>query len=184
MKRSYKIIGLSVLVGFLLSSTSLFAVESSTSSTTKAKQVKNRTANVYKVQRDFTLEQQVSVRTKKIESQLQTRTKKKLDDISTRLLNQLISNPRNIDIYSLARKQIHKEFPKISNKQTEVLIVYTIGGLTEKMIKKLKGMNEMSEMTTLRLQMTMDRRSKFISTLSNLMKKISTTQDTLVQNIK
>ena len=63
-------------------------------------------------------------------------------------------------------------------------MVYTMGGLTEDMKGKLKGMNEMSEMTTLRLQMTMDRRSKFISTLSNIMKKISTTQDTLVQNIK
>jgi hypothetical protein len=36
-------------------------------------------------------------------------------------------------------------------------------------------MNELSEMTSLRLQMMMDRRSKFISTLSNIMKKISTT---------
>jgi len=49
---------------------------------------------------------------------------------------------------------------------------------------KLDGMNEMSEMTSLRLQMTMDRRSKFISTLSQMMKKDSTTQDILVQNIK
>jgi hypothetical protein len=48
----------------------------------------------------------------------------------------------------------------------------------------LDGLNEFSEMTTLRLQMTMDRRSKFISTLSQMMKKTSTTQDTLVQNIK
>ena len=49
---------------------------------------------------------------------------------------------------------------------------------------KLDGMNEMSEMTSLRLQMMMDRRSKFIETLSNVMKKISTTLDTLVQNLK
>jgi hypothetical protein len=49
---------------------------------------------------------------------------------------------------------------------------------------KLDSMNEMSEMSSLRLQMMMDRRSKFISTLSNIMKKISTTQDTLVQNLK
>lgn len=49
---------------------------------------------------------------------------------------------------------------------------------------KLDGMNEISEMASLRLQMMMDRRSKFISTLSNIMKKISTTQDTLVQNLK
>lgn len=48
----------------------------------------------------------------------------------------------------------------------------------------LDGLNEMSEMTSLRLQMTMDRRSKFIETLSNIMKKIGATQETLVQNIK
>lgn len=49
---------------------------------------------------------------------------------------------------------------------------------------RLDGLNELSEMTSLRLQMTMDRRSKFISTLSQMMKKMSTTQDILVQNIK
>lgn len=57
-------------------------------------------------------------------------------------------------------------------------------GLLDELKGKLDGMNEMSEMTSLRLQMTMDRRSKLISTLSNIMKKISTTQDTLTQNIK
>jgi len=49
---------------------------------------------------------------------------------------------------------------------------------------QLDSLNELSEMTSLRLQMTMDRRSKFISTLSNIMKKESSTQDILVQNIK
>lgn len=46
------------------------------------------------------------------------------------------------------------------------------------------SMNELSEMTSLCLQMAMDRRSKFMSTLSNVMKKISETQDTIVQNLK
>jgi hypothetical protein len=48
----------------------------------------------------------------------------------------------------------------------------------------LLTMDSMSEMDSLRLQMTMDRRSGYISTLSQIMKKISTTQDILVQNIK
>lgn len=48
----------------------------------------------------------------------------------------------------------------------------------------LDGMNKMSEMTSLRLEMTIDRRSKFIETLSNLMKKTATTADELAQNIK
>jgi hypothetical protein len=49
---------------------------------------------------------------------------------------------------------------------------------------KLDSMSEMSAMTSLRLQMAMDRRSKFVQTLSNIMKKISDTQGTLVQNLK
>jgi hypothetical protein len=48
----------------------------------------------------------------------------------------------------------------------------------------LDSLNEMSEMTSLRLQMAMDRRSKFFEALSNLMKKIAATQQTIVQNLK
>ena len=48
----------------------------------------------------------------------------------------------------------------------------------------LDSMNEMSEMTSMRLQMAMDRRSKLILVLSNIMKKVSDTQDAVVQNIK
>lgn len=51
-------------------------------------------------------------------------------------------------------------------------------------LTQLDRINEISEELSLRLQMAMDRRSKFISTLSQMMKKISTTQDILVQNMK
>jgi hypothetical protein len=48
----------------------------------------------------------------------------------------------------------------------------------------LDSMNEMSETTSMRLQMLMDRRSKFVEALSNIMKKIDDTQSTILQNIK
>jgi hypothetical protein len=48
----------------------------------------------------------------------------------------------------------------------------------------LDSMNEMSEMVSMRLQMAMDRRSKFVETLSNVLKKIADTQDAIVQNMK
>jgi hypothetical protein len=48
----------------------------------------------------------------------------------------------------------------------------------------LDSMNEMSEMTSMRLQMAMDRRSKFVEALSNIMKKIDSTQETIIQNLK
>ena len=49
---------------------------------------------------------------------------------------------------------------------------------------KLDSLSEMSEMTTLRLQMMMDRRSKFLEALTNIMKKISAIQAAVAQNLK
>lgn len=49
---------------------------------------------------------------------------------------------------------------------------------------KHDSMNEMSEMTSMRLQMAMDRRSKFVEALSNIMKKMSDTDSSIIQNMK
>jgi hypothetical protein len=48
----------------------------------------------------------------------------------------------------------------------------------------LDSLNESSETQSMELQMTMDRRSKLIDTLSNVLKKISDTSDSVVQNLK
>jgi hypothetical protein len=48
----------------------------------------------------------------------------------------------------------------------------------------LNSMNELSEMTAMDLQMAMDRRSKFVEALSNVLKKMNDTQQAIVQNIK
>jgi len=48
----------------------------------------------------------------------------------------------------------------------------------------LDSMSEMGEMESLRLQMAMDRMSKMMSTLSNLLKKSSETAAEITQNIK
>ncbi|MEI2737337.1 MAG: hypothetical protein V9F01_00965 [Chitinophagaceae bacterium] len=48
----------------------------------------------------------------------------------------------------------------------------------------LDSMSEMGEMESLRLQMAMDRMSKMMTTLSNLLKKISDTQNSIIQNLK
>lgn len=54
----------------------------------------------------------------------------------------------------------------------------------EKAKNDLDSMSEMGEMESLRLQMAMDRMSKMMSTLSNLMKKISDTAQSITQNLK
>lgn len=49
---------------------------------------------------------------------------------------------------------------------------------------QLDSMNEMSEMESMRLQMLMDQRSKFLETLSNIMKKISDADSSIIGNLK
>lgn len=56
--------------------------------------------------------------------------------------------------------------------------------LIKELDSKLDNMNEMGEMESLRLQMAMDRLSKMMTTLSNLMKKMSETSQNIIQNLK
>lgn len=50
--------------------------------------------------------------------------------------------------------------------------------------KRLEGLAGAGELQSLRLQMAMDRMSKLMSTLSNILKKMSSTTETIAQNIK
>ncbi len=72
----------------------------------------------------------------------------------------------------------------VANTKTGTVTLAELDSLLNDFRDKLDSMNEMGEMVSLRLQMIMDRRSKMISTLSNIMKKISKTQDEIVKNLK
>ena len=96
---------------------------------------------------------------------------------------------RSASLQKASSPVIHLEYVKAPTirplpPRNSDVSVSSLKALLDENKDRLDGLNELSEMTTLRLQMTMDRRSKFISTLSQMMKKTSTTQDTLVQNIK
>jgi hypothetical protein len=64
------------------------------------------------------------------------------------------------------------------------LVKKDIDASIDKMKRDIDGMSEMGEMENLRLQMAMDRMSKMMSTLSNLMKKMSETSQGITQNLK
>lgn len=59
-----------------------------------------------------------------------------------------------------------------------------LAGVEAKLKDSLDSLSEMGEMDSLRLQMAMDRRSKFVEALSNIMKKISDTSETIIGNLK
>ena len=143
------------------------------------------------VHRDFALEQAAMARNHRLVALLQPEAKAKLDLATRALLAHLASGPEDADPYAFAQHEVQSKFPHLSRgEQSDLLSFYVLAEVArilsnpEELKGRLDGMNEMSEMTSLRLQMMMDRRSKFISTLSNIMKKVSTTQEAVVQNLK
>lgn len=65
-----------------------------------------------------------------------------------------------------------------------------VGGLenlkleVDKLQSQIDGMGDFGQMQSMRLQIFMDRRSKFFETLSNIMKKRSTVIETIIGNVK
>lgn len=66
----------------------------------------------------------------------------------------------------------------------EVVSVRQLNAALDAIKCRLDSLSEMGEMESLRLQMAMDRLSKMMTTLSNVMKKISDTDQAITQNLK
>lgn len=64
------------------------------------------------------------------------------------------------------------------------LVKKDVDAIVDSMKNDLDNMSEMGETESLRLQMAMDRINKMMSTLSNILKKISDTQQSITQNLK
>ena len=98
-----------------------------------------------------------------------------------------ISKERIISAAKATR--VRKEVMKLDLQYNELFKSLTNGkklmdAAKETVKNKLDSMSEMDEMESLRLQMAMDRLSKLMSTLSNMLKKISDTASAITQNIK
>jgi len=68
--------------------------------------------------------------------------------------------------------------------RTLVLDADKFDKLTDSIKNKLDSLSEMGEMESLRLQMAMERLSKFMLTLANILKKMSETDSDIIENIK
>jgi hypothetical protein len=68
--------------------------------------------------------------------------------------------------------------------EKSVITQRDIADLTLSIKNDLDSMSEMGEMESLRLQMAMDQLSKMMSTLSNVLKKISDTANAITANLK
>jgi hypothetical protein len=81
-------------------------------------------------------------------------------------------------------KGIMKDVQDATRGQQESSTQTQVETGVERAKQKLDSMSEMGEMESLRLQMAMDRLSKLMETLSNLLKKTSETSQGIIQNMK
>ena len=117
---------------------------------------------------------------------------RKLDQVIRELLVRLASKSENVDPYDFVQQEVHRKFVQLTIEQSNLLSFYVLAEVTRIITvpDELKGkldiesMGGLSEEISMRLQMMLDKRSKVIRPISNIMKEISSTQDTLVQNIK
>jgi hypothetical protein len=157
----------------------------------------NPQSSTIAIHRDLKVESAVSARYVGITRLLQPEAKVKLALASRALLEEMVNDCEPTDPYQLALAEVHKQFAGQSAAQSDVLSFYLLADVlqhattlvdvnktNERTMNKLDSFSELGEMESLRLQMAMDRMSKLMSTLSNLLKKISDTADGIIQNIK
>jgi hypothetical protein len=84
---------------------------------------------------------------------------------------------------STARKRLRqKARPAVAGEIDLDSVLQLVATLYAKQL--IDSLSELSEMDQLRLQMAMDRLSKMMSTLSNILKKLSDTASQITQNLK
>jgi hypothetical protein len=84
---------------------------------------------------------------------------------------------------STARKRLRqKPRPAVASEIDLDTVLQLVATLYAKQLDD--SLSELSEMDQLRLQMAMDRLSKMMSTLSNILKKMSDTASQITQNLK
>ncbi len=93
------------------------------------------------------------------------------------------------DSETLARASAQARWPNLrvaaAYDALTFLLLYEAAGDLESAAKKdLDSMSELGETESLRLQMAMDRLSKMMTALSNILKKIDSTSESIVQNLK
>lgn len=147
----------------------------------------------------------------RIQRLIGSKTKQRVSEIAPAFSARVRQLPPTADLHGLAVAEVRGGFQglgNLSNEDIEALVFLVMmqaakdaqsdlknimDGIKKTNQQKLgqraaqnqkDALSEMSEEESLRLQMAMDRQSKFMETLSNLEKKMAQTQDSIVQNLK
>jgi hypothetical protein len=134
------------------------------------------------------------------------KAKQKISEIAPAFSARARQLPTNTDFYGLAVAEVRRSFPasaNLSGEDIEALVQMIMMQCAQdsqsdlknmmnnmkktnqqKNAERSKNMSDISDEQSLRLQMAMDRQSKFMEALSNIEKKLEQTQDSVIKNLK
>lgn len=93
-----------------------------------------------------------------------------------------IAKRKNVNVTAAVSsgKPLIRSFELSATLVENVKVSLTIAAVAD----SLDSLGELSETQSLMLQMAMDRQSKFMETLSNILREIADTDSSIVQNLK
>lgn len=160
---------------------------------------------------EFELTPAVVTQHERIQGLMGPKTKQRISQIAPAFSARVRQLPPTSDFHALAVAEVRGGFQglgNLSNEDVEAIAFLVMMQATQDAHSDLKNImdgvkkanqqkqsqraarnqkdavSEMSEEESLRLQMAMDRQSKFMETLSNVEKKMAQTQDSIVHNLK
>lgn len=145
------------------------------------------------IERNVRLERTAAERLARVKAVLPAEAKRKLAVAVHQLIRILVKQTPVTNVLTLARAEAEGAISGMSEAQVDVTTFFLLAEVTriatsllsrEGDQETLDSMTDLSEPVQTRLQMLMDRRSTLVEALSNIMKKISNTNDDIVQNLK
>lgn len=94
-------------------------------------------------------------------------------------LNNLKLSPPNTDVRRLAYSQVHHAFPRATRQQSAVLTFDLLAQSCDS-----SSISDMSAKMQLELQMSQQQYDQAMQAVSNMMKSMSGTSDSVISNIK
>ncbi len=143
-----------------------------------------------KVESPITLQTTVQIQTAVVarydllDNYLQPTAREKLALTTTMLQKEVAGFTEPDIIVAHARAAVTRQFPGMTPEQQDRMAFLALTAAVEADQELRESMGDLSNETSLKLQTYLDRRSKLMSTLSNLMKKYSETSDSIISNLK
>ena len=135
------------------------------------------------ITRDLVLEQSVSMRRQSLSAALQPSARSRLDQAGQAVLARLASGSEAADPVVLAQQEVAGRFKGLTQDQTDLLSLYVAADLARRLASP-DELNAMSDPQAERLRALMERHSRFLDVLSNLLNKMSSTSSSIIGNLK